>query len=467
MDLMKLCHALITFFVVLSLCSQGVSATLSWIRDDENRAVILHGLNMSNAAKYAPNQMSWQTYEDYKKICTDWGFNCIRLLIFWSAIEPEPGVYNDTYLDAIEERVAWAGDLGIYVILDMHQDLYSAQFGGDGAPDWAVWDDGCGFTSMHPWWVNYLQPAVRHAFKNFWTSEELRSHFIHSWVHVADRFRNTTNVLGYDVLNEPYAGTFLPRSFETLYLNDFYLEVINALRSVDQNHYIFYEPQIMTSSGMKSVLPPIDSEKLVYAPHFYQPTVHEGFPYLGSKFFMKRTLGMRDDEADNANVPWFLGEFGVEKNSYGGEWYVKNLVELLNADAAGWTYWAYDYDTQNEFGIINETGAENMQLQFLVYPYPQKIAGDPIDFNYDFESKRLHLEFYENRSVSGPSELSLSQNRVYPEGFSVWCSDPPGTWSWGYASSTDTILVWTNSTDAIHRIEISPSTSFKTMTLLG
>jgi len=218
---------------------------------------------------------------------------------------------------------------------------------------------------------------------------------------------------------------------------------------------------------MRSFLPKIDSEKLVYAPHFYQPTVHGGFPYLGSKFFMKRTLDMRDDEADNAHVPWLLGEFGVPKDSYGGEWYLKNLLELLNTDAASWTYWAYDYDTQDEFGIINETGSENRQLQVLIYPYPQKIAGDPLSFTYDFESRRFLLEFYKNSSTSGPNEISLSPDRVYPDGFSVWCSDPDGTWSWGYAPSMNKILVWTNSTNAVHSIVITPSSPLKRSTVLG
>jgi len=441
---------------VTILFTNGVLASNCWIRDKDNRAVILHGVNISNAAKRTGNQISWQTFEDYKKISEEWGFNCVRLLIFWSALEPEPGVYNDTYLNLVEERVNWAKDLGVYVILDMHQDLYSAQFGGCGAPYWAVWDDGYGFTPKSPWWINYVQPAVSHSFKNFWTQDELKTHFTNSWVHVAKRFMDSENIIGYEILNEPFFGTFLPWRFEKIYLKDFYCDVINKVRSVDINHYIFYEPEIMTSAGLKSFLPKIDSEKLVYAPHFYQTSVHEGVPYLGLIRCVKRTLDMRNTEAEHANVPWLLGEFGVAKNLSGGTLYLEKILHLLNLHTASWTYWAYDYDTQDEFGIINETGCENKQLGLLVYPYPQKIAGDPISFNYEYTSKILTVDFYENTSVNGPSEISIVQNRTYPNGFSISCSDPDGTWSGQYSSSNNRLLIWTNSTNEIHRIEIKP-----------
>lgn len=445
------------FFSIIILLSCSIGASNCWIRDEDNRVLILHGLNISNAAKRTENQISWHTFEDYKRMNTDWGFNCIRLLIFWSAIEPEPGVFNDSYLNLVEERVDWAEDLGLYVILDMHQDLYSARFGGDGAPFWAVWDDGFDFIPLKPWWLNYIQPAVRHAFKNFWTSEELQTHFINSWVQIAKRFMDSSTVIGFEILNEPFFGTFLPWTFEKKYLKDFYLDVIGAIRDVDKNHYIFYEPQIMTNSGFRSFLPSLDSEKVVFAPHFYQPTVHEGYPYLGLPFFIKRALNMRDYDAEALNVPWLLGEFGVKKDLFGGGLYLKNILELLNTCTASWTYWGYDYDIQNEFGIINKFGYENMQLNYLVYPYPQKIAGDPICFNYDYKSKIFYLEFIENKSVYGPSEIYIGQNRIYPEGFSISCSDPDETWNWEYYSSTDKILVWTNSSNNVHRIEIKPN----------
>ena len=53
------------------------------------------------------------------------GFNLIRLGIFWDGVEPEPGVFDDAYLGRVKEIVKQAEECGVYVFLDMHQDLYS------------------------------------------------------------------------------------------------------------------------------------------------------------------------------------------------------------------------------------------------------------------------------------------------------------------------------------------------------
>lgn len=443
---------IIVFLLIFILLINSVNASNNWIIDENNRSIILHGLNISNMAKYSYNQMSWQSYNDYKRMKDEWGFNCIRFLIFWSALEPQPGIYNDTYLDLVEERINWSEELNLKVILDMHQDLYSKKFGGNGAPDWAVDDDGFNFKPLDPWWFNYIQPAVRRAFKNFWTKDEIQIHFINTWIHVAERFTNK-KILGYEILNEPYFGTFLPTIFEKTYLKNFYHKIINSIRSVDPNHYIFYEPQIMTNSGFKSYLPPLNSEKVVYAPHFYQPTVHEGLPYLGFPFLISRTLNLRNTEAEDAKVPWLLGEFGVKNSTSGMKSYLIDMLRFLNYNTASWTYWAYDYNTQDEFGILDENGYEQNQLKYLVYPYPQKISGTPISFNYDFENKIFNLEF-KNNNTTGPTEIYIGQKRIYPEGFNINCSDPENSWYWEYDSDFEIVKIWTNNSIQIHNIII-------------
>jgi endoglycosylceramidase len=66
-----------------------------------------------------------------------WGFNLIRFGVIWDGVEPEPGLYDDSYLDKLRDQIRMARNNGLYVLLDMHQDLYSAAY-GDGAPSWAT-----------------------------------------------------------------------------------------------------------------------------------------------------------------------------------------------------------------------------------------------------------------------------------------------------------------------------------------
>ena len=103
---------------------------------------------------------------------------------------------------------------GIVSLLDFHQDLYNERFQGEGAPDWAVQDDGLpnpklGFPG------NYLgNPALERALDQFCAKTPparrgmgCRIVFASAWAHVAARFRMTGSVLGYELFNEPFPGT--------------------------------------------------------------------------------------------------------------------------------------------------------------------------------------------------------------------------------------------------------------------
>lgn len=181
--------------------------------DAAGRQVILHGINVGEKSK-AKNYLSWHGPEQFAAM-RHWGFNCIRLLIIWDGLEPEPGRYDDAYLSGVDKRIAWAKQNGIYVLLDMHQDLYSAKFGADGAPLWATLDDGKPHVSKGGVWSNaYLtSKAVQAAFDNFWANTPgpdgvgIQDRFALAWQHVAKRYANENAVLGYDILNEPFIGS--------------------------------------------------------------------------------------------------------------------------------------------------------------------------------------------------------------------------------------------------------------------
>jgi endoglycosylceramidase len=100
----------------------------------------------------------------------EWGFNFARFLITWDGLEPAPGVYDEAYLDRVAERMDWFRAAGIYVVLDMHQDVYGAvdsdgrSIGGNGAPPWASQTDGLRFqANPTSWFLGYWQPAIQPA----------------------------------------------------------------------------------------------------------------------------------------------------------------------------------------------------------------------------------------------------------------------------------------------------------------
>lgn len=198
-----------------SACAGGpgfVRTRGRWIVDAKDRVLILRGVNLSGRSKRPPF-LPDQTREEIAAL-REWGFNSVRYLIVWEAVEPKPGQYDDAYLDRVAERVKWCREAGLRVILDMHQDLFSRKYGGDGAPEWACLDDGIAFVeNKDAWFVNYSAPAVIRAFDSFWANRGgpggigIQDRFISAWQHVACRFRDDANIVGYDVLNEPCYGS--------------------------------------------------------------------------------------------------------------------------------------------------------------------------------------------------------------------------------------------------------------------
>lgn len=142
-----------------------------------------------------------------------WGFNVVRLGLIWDAVEPQPGVFDETYLDWIGSMLDLCEQYGLHAFLDMHQDLYSVRY-SDGAPEWATLTDGLPHVAGDLWSDAYLESeAVQRAFDHFWANTTaadgigLQDHYLQMWVHVADRFAGHPALIGYDFLNEPYPGS--------------------------------------------------------------------------------------------------------------------------------------------------------------------------------------------------------------------------------------------------------------------
>ena len=174
------------------------------------KPVVFHGINVVQKSK-AQGYVGDLSATDFAKI-RSWGMNCVRLGIFWDGLEPEPGRIDEAYLERIARLVGWARAERLFVLLDMHQDLYSVKF-SDGAPVWAALDEGKPHTAGAVWSdAYYVSEAVQTAFDHFWTNSPapdgvgLQDHYLRVWRRVAEHFKEETAVLGFDLMNEPIPG---------------------------------------------------------------------------------------------------------------------------------------------------------------------------------------------------------------------------------------------------------------------
>lgn len=331
------------------------------IVDAYGREVLLRGVNVNAFVEYwAYDPEIFTTYpfppEDADAIAGI-GWNVVRLLLSWSRVEPEPGVYDEDYLDEIEDAVRMLEQRGIYTIIDLHQDAWSATlaagpdevctgvdspaFGWDGAPDWATQDGGAPRCAAIG--VRELSPAVLNAFSAFWHDAPgpggvgIRTRYVQTLAHLAARFSPFDAVAGYDLMNEPNLFS------ELELLGDFTAEAIAAIRAAESeagapHRLVFFEPSAMWAVFGIGAPPPFPADdQIVYAPHLYQGGLDD--QPLDAALF-ERT---RAEAAAYGGAPVLTGEWGSDpgRASDPADGYFERHQSLQDAFRFGATLWTW------------------------------------------------------------------------------------------------------------------------------
>ena len=231
-------------------------------KDEAGRTFMLRGVNLGGSSKvpfrpdgathiregffdhrecsFVGRPFPLEEADEHLRRLQAWGFNFLRLLVTWEAIEHEgPGCYDEAYLDYIQQVAEKAGEYGFYLLIDPHQDVWSRFTGGDGAPGWTLGAVGfdptrfaaTGAAIVHAthgdplppmiWPTNGTKLAAATMFTLFFAGNDLapktevgdepvqeflQRHYIAAIQQVASRLRGLKHVLGYDTMNEPLRG---------------------------------------------------------------------------------------------------------------------------------------------------------------------------------------------------------------------------------------------------------------------
>ena len=300
------------------------------IYDDQGRQILLRGVNYNALGDYYIDQPAYPApilpkSSDFPQMAA-LGMNSVRLLLSWSRVEPQPGVYDEGYLALVRSQIEKAAAQGLYVIVDMHQDawgkfvatretsdvcvppLLENAIGWDGAPEWATITDGLTTCRIQQ---RELSPAVQAAFTNFYLDTQgIQTRFVAMWQHVVSEVAPYQNVIGYDLFNEPNPG-FLVEADAITYLSTFYTRLVTAIRQAEAaqpkpvQHIIFFEPDIIWSLlGITLPTLPIftDDKNLVFAPHFY---CGDGAPSSNAQCFSSAQAA-----AQLYQTTFWVGEWG-------------------------------------------------------------------------------------------------------------------------------------------------------------
>ena len=259
-------------------------------------------------------QRFWKTftdnyirYEDIKYLKSI-GCNHIRLPFHYQLFTQDYylGGRNQgfVYFDRIIE---WCRNENLYVLLDMH----CAPGGqtGDNIDD------------------SYAYPYL-------YSSPLCQKEMSSVWQQIAEKYKNDTIVLGYDLINEPVAHYFADeKSTMDSTLLSIYKMMIKDIRKIDKRHLIFVNGSNWSTD--LSVFTETLGDNIVYEFHKY---------WMDAK---QEELMSYLDFQQKHKVPIYIGETGENTD----EW-VLTFRKLLDVNKINWCFWPYK-KMNNTKGIMN------------------------------------------------------------------------------------------------------------------
>jgi len=416
-----------------------------WFTDEQGKVVIIHGTNMINKLPpYTPEALGFG--EKDLRFLTENGFNGIRLGFSWAGVEPEPGQYDNAYIDHIVALAAAAARHGLLPVVNFHQDGYAEIYGGNGAPDWASISYGVPGSPL-PSAASVL-PGAAIANENFWVNTAapdglgLQDHYAAAWKHVAERFRNDPHTV-FELYNEPSPGYVdvavcpLPTGcpeFDIGKLAPFYNKVLQAVRQADPGRLVFVEPNAFFGLGSaRTWLPATNDPQIGFAFHSYCAVGLVPVPLLDATCgpILSLNLDNAQSQFDATGEPLLMNEFGA----FNSDDVVAGLLDQADQRMLSWMHWAYwaqDFGEEATYGLVNDPAeapeGDNVKqglLKVLSRPSPRVIAGTPQEWSWDAAASTFQARYSTARAggsnsfPAGATSTFFVHPRFFPDGYQV------------------------------------------------
>lgn len=438
--------------------------------DSYGRQRLFHGVNVVyKSFPYFPItdhfDSRWSFSQEDMQLLQEWGLNVVRLGVMWPGVEPTRNEYNETYLDLVEQVIANMSDYGIYALIDCHQDAFSEKFCGEGVPLWAAQPNTTTFTGFPmpvdlPYdvdengvptpedcakrnWADYYPTiADSTAFQNLYDNYDgLLDSFAAYWQKLASIFAKYDNVIGYELINEPWAGDiyarpdlFVPTVADKENLAPMYDQLNTAIRQVDDQHLIFFEPVTWDDLGVGfEHVPGGDDYKnrSVLSYHIYIPpdiTVDDAFI-------------VRNLDLERLGCGGFLTEYDIsEAQPLSKIVDTADQADFYHQSWIGWEYKVYVNITGFGYCIFRENGSIDVSLlQTLSRTYPMAVAGTTHNISYTDATKQFVLK-YETSEISQPTDIYLNEKLNYPNGYNVTVLPSDNGLVWN--STHNHVFVW-------------------------
>ena len=399
--------------LLLSAGVSGLSAQIKHgLRDDQGRHVVARGFVVTT------NDGGGEVFfdaDDYARMVR-MGANYQVIRLELGRLSTFPGcAVEEAYLQKLDGLVALGREAGMKTVMKMT--VYGARS--------FKWED-------------------------FWRNEHGEfATYLEAWRHIWARYADEPTVVGYDLINEPRRLTF-DLSYDDLteqVLLPYYRRLIDAQRSYETRtaaicQAIFMNKgEALENNQYAEVKVALGRDHVYFSPHVYQADAKQVAP----------VMARLDREADLWDAPMFIGEWGfptfattdgdladqqhytrlyidtVEEFDRLGvgtikAWFSGNRV-MQNFLPRGPSTWAIFSDARDA-GTVERKYITDV----IARPYPSVVAGDIMDFRFDFATRTLAMRLRAD-NARGASRIFVGADRHYPDGFSIQIGDDWVLWS--------------------------------------
>ncbi|KAI9206223.1 endoglycoceramidase [Polychytrium aggregatum] len=401
----------------------------------------------------------------------DLNLNIVRLGVMWPGFEPSRGHYNSTYIAILKTIVERCRAKGIYVLLNMHQDVLSEKLCGEGIPLWAAEEllvpakqsQAFPFPLEDPWALNNTQGipsrercdtrdwfeyhfavATSRAYQRLYDDRNgIGRAMALFWARVAQEFGQYDNVLGYELINEPWAGDVFknplllsPGVADLVNLQPFYEMIHAEIRKVDKERFVFFESVTWDNVAVGFTRSPGGSHyrnRSVLSYHHYdkRPNVLK----------IEKTFKERILDAARLKIGLMLTEFDIAYRASESVGWIKETLASADQHLQSWIGWEYKrFLPITGFGdsFFDPDTGELWQKMVPLFsrPYAQAVAGKITFMNFSQETSRYELRFVANEATQlQTTEIRFLKRTHYPNGFRVriW----PSVLSWEHPAERD------------------------------
>lgn len=299
---------------LILLCFAGRDSTPQPVTTDVENLKLSKGINMSGleyTVRLREHLYKLSTYEDVAKE----GFDHIRLPVDFRNYLDGNGDLEDKFLKKLDGIINMANSQGLAVILDFH-----------GWPD-------------------------------FNTEKGDTKIFISIWESLAEHYKDYSNMLLFELINEPHTTDGGDLSMERLM--ELQCETIEAIRAISPRRTIVIAaPEWNGHWTLKDFTPP-EYDNLILAVHVYTTLdfTHQGQLWMGSlnkrvplddEIILQLNAALRDIKnfKDRTGMEIVINEFGLtttgaisDDDIYN---YISTITKFAKEKDIGWTYWEYN-----------------------------------------------------------------------------------------------------------------------------